>query len=483
MAPHHLDRPHPHGDLDTLTIPAAQRQMDAGRLTASALTGAYLARVAAVDPLVRAVLALDDGAEPAAAASDARRREGRVLGPLDGIPVLVKANIAVRGHGATAGSKALVGSRPAEAALVTRLREAGAVLLGTVNLSEWANFRSTRSTSGWSALGGQTHNPHVLDRSPCGSSSGPGAAVAASLAQVAIGTETDGSILCPAGHCGVVGLKPTLGLVNGHGIVPISAEQDTAGPMARSVVDAALTLSVLSGRRVAGVDPGSLRGVRIGVWRLETSCPDTDAVTDQAVDALRAAGAVPVDVVLPGTDVVDEHELPALLAEFRRDVERWLQDTPGDHPRTLEELIAFNSADPDELRHFGQELFEQALAAAPAGSVEAVAHRELARAAARGAVDTNLTAHGLRAVMAPTNSPAWRSTLGEGDAICFGSSSPAAVAGYPNITVPAGFVGPLPVGMSFMSTAGRDDDLLSLAHAFEQQALARRTPGYLPTLS
>ena len=468
---------HPHDDLDSLTIPTAQALMDAGRLTSASLTAAYLNRIEAVDPVLNAVLALDPDAERASAASDARRRSGRVIGPLDGIPVLVKDNIATRGHGATAGSKALLGARPAEAELARRLREAGAVIIAKANLSEWANFRGSPSTSGWSALGGQTHNPHVLDRSPCGSSSGSGAGVAASLAQVAIGTETDGSIVCPAGQCGVVGVKPTVGLVPGQGIVPISAEQDTAGPMSRHVVDASLTLAVLAGLAPSALDADALRGKRIGVWRPEASAGDVDRVTETAVAALRDAGAVPVEVAPPGTVDIEEHEWAALLAEFKRDIERWLRETPGDHPATLAGLIAFNANDPDELRVFGQEIFEQAEASPSASSPAMVAHRRRARDQGRAAIDTTLADHDLRAVMTPTNGPAW--PLDATDRVDIGTSGPAAISGYPNVTVPAGFVGPLPVGMSFMSTGGRDDELLSLSFAFEQRARARRPPGYL----
>jgi len=470
---------HPHDELDALTIPTAQALMDAGRLTSTSLTAAYLTRVEAVDPAVQAVLALDPDAERAAAASDTRRRSGDVIGPLDGVPVLVKDNIATRGLGATAGSKALLGSRPAEAELSRRLREAGAVIIGKANLSEWANFRGSPSTSGWSALGGQTHNPHVLDRSPCGSSSGSGAGVAAALAQVAIGTETDGSIVCPAGQCGVVGLKPTVGLVPGRGIVPISSQQDTAGPMTRHVVDAALALAVLSGRAPAALDADALRGSRIGVWRPASSAGDVDRVTEAAVAVLRDAGALPVEVTPPGVDELEAHEWAALLAEFKRDIETWLRETPGDHPRTLAGLISFNTNDPDELRGFGQEIFEQAEASPPADSPASAAHRERARHLSRTAIDRVLAQYDLRAIMAPTNGPAW--PLDGGDTVDVSSSGPAAASGYPNITVPAGFVGPLPVGMSFMGTAGTDDDLLSLASAFERHSSARRPPAFLPT--
>lgn len=485
--------------LDSLTIPELQEQMDAGDLTSRELTRAYLDRIETVDADVNAVLEVNARAVGEAGASDGRRRRGEARGPLEGIPVLLKDNIDTRRQGATAGSRALLRSRPDDAALVRRLADAGAVVIGKANLSEWANFRSFTSSSGWSAVGGLTNNPYVLDRNPCGSSSGSGAGVAASLAQVAIGTETNGSIVCPAGANGVVGLKPTLGLVSRDGIVPISAEQDTAGPMARTVVDTALTLAALQGADpadpataevpadqttdyAAALDAGALDGARIGVWRFETGSPETDAVTDEAVEALRAAGAEPVDVLLPYQDVVDTDSFPALLAEFKRDVNAYLAATPGRHPDDLAGLIAFNERDPFELEYFGQELFELAQAAPSTDDETYRAQRERATTAARASIDETLATYDLDAIMAPTNSPAWVTTLGEGDAFVFGSSSPAAVSGYPNVSVPAGYVQELPVGMSFFAGRWDDADVLSLAYAFEQETQVRRPPAYLPTI-
>ncbi|GAB2698576.1 amidase [Thalassiella azotivora] len=492
--------------LDAATIPDLQREMEAGRLTSTRLTAAYLYRVLTVDPQVDAVLEVNRRALLDAVRSDLHRHRHGPRSPLEGVPVLLKDNIDTRAQGATAGSRALLRSRPDDATIVDRLQAAGAVVLGKANLSEWANFRGYGSSSGWSAVGGQTSNPYVLDRNPCGSSSGSAAAVAASLAQVSVGTETNGSIVCPAGATGIVGHKPTLGLVSRDGIVPISAEQDTAGPMARHVVDAAITLAVLQGgptgadwvdpadpatRDVPGgtptdyaalLDAGSLEGARIGVWRLDTGSPETDAVTEQAVQALRDAGATPVDVRLPYQDVVGNDSFTALVAEFQRDVEAYLQSTPGRHPRTLAGLIEFNRQDPVELRYFGQELFEEALAAPDADSPEIQAARERARTAARASIDETMAAHDLDAIMAPTNSPAWETDLEDGDDFLFGSSSPAAVAGYPNVTVPAGYVGKLPVGMSFMAGRWQDATVLSLAYSFEQQTQVRRAPRYLPTV-
>jgi amidase len=486
--------------LDALTIPEIQDRFAAGTLSSTTLTVAYLARIRDVNDELHAVIRVNPLAVVDAATSDVRRHHHGPRSPLDGVPVLLKDNIDTAGPllPTTAGSRALVRSRPADdAGLVKRLRAAGAVIIGKANLSEWANFRSTNSTSGWSGVGGQTANAYVLDRNPCGSSSGSGAGVAASLAQVAIGTETDGSIVCPAGANGVVGIKPTLGLVSRAGVVPISAQQDTAGPMARHVIDAALTLAVLQGPdpddpatgeippgqpSQYALDPGALQGARIGVWRLDTGSPETDAVTDHAVAALRNAGATAVDVTLPHLDVVDANEFPALLAEFKRDIDTYLAETPGRHPRDLAGLIAFNRADPIELKYFGQEIFEQALAAPSTADPTYVAQRTAATDAASRAIDETLAANHLDAIVAPTNSPAWVTTLGQGDAFLFGSSGPAAVAGYPNVTVPAGYVGTLPVGLSFVTTRWDDGDVISLAYAFEQATHVRVPPQLLATI-
>jgi amidase len=497
---HHTSAIPSPAELDALTIPVIQDRFAAGQLSSIQLTLAYLARIRSVNDDLHAVISVNPLAIAEAATSDVRRHRHDPRSPLDGVPVLLKDNIDTKGPllPTTAGSRALARSRPAdEAGLVKRLRAAGAVIIGKANLSEWANFRSTKSSSGWSGVGGQTANAYVLDRNPCGSSSGSGAGVAASLAQVAIGTETDGSIVCPAGANGVVGLKPTLGLVSRAGVVPISAEQDTAGPMARHVVDVALTLAVLQGPDpddpATGeippgqpsqytLDPQALQGARIGVWRFDTGSPATDAVTDQAVTALRNAGATTVDVSLPHLDVVDANEFPALLAEFKRDINAYLAETPGRHPPDLAGLIDFNENDPIELKYFGQEIFEQAQDAPPTDDPTYLAQRAAATDAARRAIDETLADNDLDAIVAPTNSPAWVTTLGEGDDFLFGSSGPAAVAGYPNLTVPAGYVGPLPVGLSFFSTRWADADVLSLAYAFEQATHVRVPPQLIPTI-
>ncbi|CAL9473203.1 amidase [Streptomyces albus] len=481
-------------DLDTVTIPQLQARMADGSLTSSALTAAYLWRIEKTDPKINAVLRTDPTALRQAAASDARHRHGRSRGPLDGIPVLLKDNINTRGLATTAGSLALAGDPPdTDAALVSRLRRAGAVVLGKTNLSEWANFRAAKPTSGWSAAGGQTRNPYVLDRNPCGSSSGSAAALAASLSQVAIGTETDGSIVCPAGMNGVVGHKPTLGLVSQEGVVPISAEQDTAGPMARNVTDTALTLSVLSGGKTSplggtartGDSPAqhphneSLRGKRIGLWRLPSLGPDVDAVMTATAKKLRQAGATVVEVTPPYQKRLAELEFPALLSEFHRDIDAYLATRHG--PRNLAALIEFNRAHPEERTCFaGQELFEQALTAPPTTDPGYRAMRAELKDLSRRSIDETMAAHRLDAIASPTNPPAWTTDCARGDNDVIPSSTPAAVAGYPSLSVPAGTVGKLPVGVLLMSGNHQDTELLSLGAAVEKRLHAWRPPQYLP---
>jgi amidase len=493
--------------LDRITVLDMQRAMRQRRLSSSALTRFYLARVHALNPKLHAVIETNPDAPREAAASDRRRRRYDARGVLEGIPVLVKDNIDTADRQqTTAGSLALVGSRPArDAALVSRLRAAGAVVLGKANLSEWANVRSTRASSGWSARGGQTSNPYVLDRNPCGSSSGSAAAAAASLAAVTIGTETDGSIMCPAGRSGVVGIKPTLGLVSRSGIVPVSVRQDTAGPITRNVTDAAAVLSVIQGvdtadratasagqwaRRDYLDDLGrrSLRDKRIGVWRGGGQNAEVNAVLQRSVAVLRAQGATVVDdVKLVGMDVVDANEGPALRTEFRHDINAYLAARPGSHPANLAGLISFNKAHADtELRYFGQETFETA--ERTTGDLHDPTYRAARRAAtsaARAAIDGAVAKHHLDAIFAPTNGPAWLTDLRHGDDVrgWVGSSSAAAVSGYPNITVPAGYArGELPLGMSFFGGRWSEPTLISLAYGFEQATHARHPPRLLPTI-
>jgi amidase len=486
-------------NLDKATIPALQRRMASGRLTSAGLTDAYLDRIRLLDPALHSVLAVNRYARAAAGASDRRRAAGRTRGPLDGIPVLLKDNVDTASMPTTAGSRALLGAAtPADATLVRRLRAAGAVLLGKANLSEWANFRSAASTSGWSAVGGQTANPHVLDRNPCGSSSGSAVAVAASLCQVAIGSETDGSIVCPAGMSGVVGHKPSLGLISRTGMVPISAAQDTAGPITRHVVDAAIVLSVLQGRdrtdpatlaypddqptdyaALLGAHP--LRGARIGRWRAGLG-PEVGAVLTAAVRLLRDQGATVVDVELPYQERIGELEFPALYTEFRHEIDAYLATRAG-APADLAELIRFNQEDPLEQTCFStQDIFERSLAAPGPDDAGYRAARAELTDLARRSIDEVLAERRLDAIIAPTNPPAWTSNCTSGDPDVALSSTPPAVAGYPAITVPAGFAGPLPVGLTFLATRWADARILSYAAEFEKISAARRPPRLRRTL-
>jgi amidase len=474
--------------------------MASGACTAAELTGCYLDRIGRLNPVLRAVVAVHPQAMAAAETSDAARRDGRPPRPLEGIPVLVKDNIAVSGLPTTAGSLALSGAAPPDASCVTRLREAGAVIIGKANLSEWANFRSERSTSGWSSVGGQVRNPHVLDRNPSGSSSGSAAAVAAHLAPLAVGTETDGSVVCPASACGIAGIKPTIGLISRSGIVPVSHLQDTAGPMARSVADAAALLDVLAAPDPA--DPatraapligcgalvaGALRGSRLGVWRdgCAAAGPSTTAILDEAVAALRDAGAQIVDPVdLPGAAGITEPEFTALCHEFKHDLNRYLVTLGAGLPRSLAEVIEYNVRNTERMMpFFGQDVFERAEATSGDLTREAyVAVRAQATGLARRALDTPLGAQRLDAVVTLTANAAWPTDHVLGDRDVFHTSTPAAVAGYPAVSVPAGMVHGLPVGLTFMSAAWREPRLLALAAGFEQATRARRAPAYAPTI-
>ena len=477
--------------FEEATLADLAARFGSGELTARALTEAYLARIEDLDrtgPELRSVIETNPDALAIADALDAERRAGHVRGPLHGIPVLVKDNIdTADAMKTTAGSLALVGSRPArDAAVVARLRDAGAVLLGKTNLSEWANFRSTRSSSGWSARGGQCRNPYALDRNPCGSSSGSGVAVSANLCAVAVGTETDGSIVCPSTVNGVVGIKPTIGLVSQAGIVPISHTQDTAGPMARTVTDAAALLAALAEEEVAFVlDPDALRGARIGVARNMAGFHDrVDALFEDALAALRALGAEVVDPAdVPHATELEEPEWEVLACEFKADLEAYLAAASGDVPRTLAELIDFNRAHADdEMPFFGQELFERSVEKGPLTDpayLEALA--TCGRLSRDEGLDAVFAEHRLDVVVAPTGAPAWLTDHVDGDHYVGGSSSPAAVAGYPSLTVPMGSVAGLPVGLSFIGRPRADGRMIGFGFAFERATTHRRPPRLAPS--
>jgi amidase len=487
------------------TVADLQAHMAAGRHSARAIAQAYLARIAALDqagPSVRSVIEVNPDALEIADRMDAERRGGRVRGPLHGIPVLLKDNVDTGDRmQTTAGSLALVGApAPRDAFIAARLREAGAVLLGKTNLSEWANFRSTRSSSGWSGRGGQTRNPYALDRSPCGSSSGSGVAVAADFAALAVGTETDGSIVCPSSANGIVGLKPTLGLVSRSGIIPIAHSQDTAGPMTRTVRDAAVLLGVLASGGAdardgatraaqshvvsdyaAGLDAGALRGARIGVGREFAGFhPEVDRRFEEAVRALKEAGAVIVDdVKLPTRGKFDDGEFEVLLWEFKADLGAYLAER-GAAVKSLADVIAFNERErAREMPWFGQELMvrAQAKTALTDPKYRTVLARNRRQAGAQG-IDVMLAAQRLDAVVAPTGGPAWTIDLLNGDHFGGGYSSASAVAGYPHVTVPAGAVQGMPVGLSFFAGAWSEARLLRLAYAFEQATRLRRPPTF-----
>jgi amidase len=495
-------------ELDELTVAELQAGMTSGKWSARSLVEKYLSRIEDIDkrgPAVNSVIELNPDARQIAEALDKERKAGATRGVLHGVPVLIKDNIDTADRmTTTAGSLALAGSIPLKDSFVAqRLRAAGAVLLGKTNLSEWANIRSTRSTSGWSGRGGLTRNPYALDRNPCGSSSGSGVSVAANLAAAAVGTETDGSVVCPSSANSLVGIKPTLGLVSRRGIIPIAHSQDTAGPMARTVADAAALLTAL-----AGVDPedaltlesrgraqadytqyldaNGLRGARIGVARKFFGFNDhVDKLMNAALDVMKGLGATlvdPAEIVTAGK--FDDTELEVLLYELKADLNKYLASLGPRAPvRSLKEVIEFNERNAArEMPYFGQELFIRAEAKGPLTSreyVQALAkNRRLSRAEG---IDAVMSRHKLDAMVAPTGGPPWPTDLLNGDHFTGGYSSPSAVAGYPHITVPAGYVHGLPVGLSFFGRAYSEPTLIKLAYAYERATRLRRPPRFLPT--
>ena len=490
------------GSLDEVSVEELQARMASGAESSRSITQKYLDRIAQRDGRVRSVLETNPDALAQADALDRERKAGTVRGPLHGIPVLLKDNIATRDKmHTTAGSLALMEAVvPADAFLVVRLREAGAVLLGKTQLSEWANFRSTHSSSGWSGRGGQCRNAYALDRSPSGSSSGSGVAVSANLCAVAVGTETDGSIVSPSSASALVGVKPTVGLVSRSGIVPISHSQDTAGPMARTVKDAALLLEVLAGRDPAdaatgakgakfgvrysaALDRGALKGARIGVSRTKYFGyhPATDALAEEVLKIFKAEGAVLVDPAnLATAGKIDEPELEVLLYEFKADLESYLAKLGGSGPRTMKALIEWNQAHADaEMPLFAQELF---LDAEKKGPLTSAAYRKARDACIRlsrkEGIDATLSKHKLDAIVAPTQGPSWLIDWVNGDYSSGGCSTAAAVAGYPHVTVPMGQVRGLPVGFSFFGGPWSEAKLLNLAYAYEQASKARKPPTF-----
>ena len=495
--------------LEEATVSDLQAGLTSGKFTARALAEQYLARIKAIDqqgPRLRSVLEMNPEALAIAEALDQERKEKGSRGPLHGIPVLIKDNIDTADKMATtAGSLALVGAKPpSDAPIVQRLRQAGAVLLGKTNLSEWANIRSNRSSSGWSGRGGQTRNPYALDRNPSGSSSGSGAAVAASLCAVAVGTETDGSIVSPSSANGIVGMKPTVGLVSRTGIIPISHSQDTAGPMCRTVRDAAILLGVLAGvdsedeATLASkgkshtdytqfLDEKGLKGARIGVVRQAGgNHPTVPPVFNTALAMLKKLGAELVDPAnIPTQGRFGAAEMTVLMYELKADLNAYLKRLGPNAPvKSLKEIIAFNEKHKEkELRYFGQELFLQAEAKGPLTDKEYLDAKERGRRlAGPEGIDAIMDKHKLDALVAPTAGPPWLIDLLSGDRPSGGSSSAAAVAGYPNITLPMGYVYGLPLGLSFFGRAWSEPVLFKLAYAFEQATKHRRSPRFLPTV-
>jgi amidase len=493
-------------ELDEITIADLQAGMAAGKYSAYSITEKYLWRIEEIDkrgPALASVIEINPEAPAIAEALDKERKSGKVRGPLHGIPVLIKDNIDTADRmQTTAGSLALLGSRPTlDSFVAQRLREAGAVILGKTNLSEWANIRSAHSTSGWSGRGGQTKNPYALDRNPCGSSSGSGAAVAANLCAAAVGTETDGSVVCPSSANGIVGIKPTLGLVSRSGIIPIAHSQDTPGPMARTVRDTAILLTALAGAdphdsataasqgKIANytqfLDPNGLRSARIGVARKYFGFNDAvDQLMNNVIDEMKRAGAEIVDPAdLPSHGKFDDTEFTVLLYELKTDLNAYLAARPG-APASLKEIIDFNEKHKEkEMPYFGQDIFLKAETKGPLTSKEYTdaleANHRLSR---KEGIDAVMDQFKLDAIVAPTGCPAWVTDWINGDHAPGGSSNAAAVAGYPDITVPAGFVFGLPVGISFFGRAWSEPTLFKIAYGFEQMTKARKGPEFVESV-
>jgi amidase len=495
-------------ELEDATVSDLQQGMKSGKFTARSISELYLRRIQEVDksgPAVNSVIELNPDVLKIAAELDRERKAKGPRGPLHGIPILIKANIGTHDHmSTTAGSLALEGSvPPSDSFVAKRLREAGAVILGKTNLSEWANFRSNNSTSGWSGQGGLTRNPYALDRNPCGSSSGSGAGASASFCALAIGTETNGSIVCPSSANGIVGIKPTVGLISRSVIIPISRSQDTAGPMARTVTDAAILLGALTGMdpedpatQASGgkshsdysrfLDVKGLRGARIGVVRkLFDPNERVTKLMESAIDVMKREGAEIVDPAeIPTLGKFGDTEQLVLLYEFKAGLNEYLAALGPQAPvDSLKEIIAFNEQHwKREMPYFGQELFIQAEKKGPLSTPEYLSALEHDHRMARtDGIDAVMDKYRLDALIAPTGGPSWTTDLVNGDHDTGGSSSPAAVAGYPDISVPAGFVFGLPVGISFFGRAWTEPALIKLAYAFEQATRLRQPPKFLPT--
>ena len=496
-------------ELDEITISDLQDGMKSDKFTARSLVEKYSARIAEIDkqgPAINSILELNPDALSIADALDQERKTKGPRGPMHGVPVLIKDNIDTADRMmTTAGSLALVGSKPLQDSYVAqKLRSAGAVILGKTNLSEWANIRSSHSTSGWSGRGGLTKNPYALDRNPCGSSSGTGAGISANLCAVGIGTETDGSIVCPSSSNGLAGIKPTVGLVSRGGIIPISHSQDGAGPMCRTIRDAAILLGALTGidprdSATAGsqgksftdysqfCDPNGLKGARIGVARKYFGFSEAvDALMEQSLDAMKKQGATlvdPADIETLGK--FDESELLVFMYELKADLNNYLAGLGPNAPvRTLKDIIDFNDRNRQkEMPYFGQDLFLKAEAKGPLTEkayIDAL-HKNHQLARTEG-IDATMDKNHLDAMVAPTGGPAWLTDLINGDHVAGGSSNAAAVAGYPNINVTAGFISGLPVGISFFGRAWSEPTLIRLAFAFEQTIKARQAPRFLSTI-
>jgi amidase len=494
--------------MQEYSISAIASQMAEGKLSSQRLVEEYLQHIEQIDrgeAGLNAVIEMNPASRSEAASLDAERQAGHLRGMLHGVPILIKDNIDTADQmTTTAGSLALAGSiAPRDAFLVERLRAAGALILGKTNLSEWANFRSTHSVSGWSSRGGQTRNPYALDRSPCGSSSGSAAAVAANLCAAAVGTETDGSIICPSHTNGIVGIKPTLGLISRSGVIPIAHSQDTAGPMARSVADAAALLGAMTGidprdpATSASVDhtlidytqfldASGLKGARIGVARTYFGFDArVDTIMEACLQAMKIAGAELVDpvVVVPESKLQGD-EIQVLLYEFKADLNAYLAELgPAAPVKTMAEIIRFNEAHKQQtMPYFGQERMLKSQAKGPLTQPRYLQALGRGRRLAQEGIDKPLQEHHLDAIIAPTGGPAWMIDLVNGDHYSGGGfSSPAAVAGYPHITVPAGYIFGLPVGISFFASAWQEPTLLRLAYAFEQATQFRQSPRFLAT--